>query len=695
MPLVALPRRPNLPALPGQRHVCAHARYQAHVDATRRDLRARRATALRQAPAYHEGRVATARRQVASDWMERARLASEFGWDLYRRLYDTLRWAHLCECGVTLPSLPATVDITMPDTTGYNAYTPTAANLQTCLNNVGTTNSDSSHTHAASDLTNGVLLTITAATTFTGNLNLPAPNMSATKWVIAQTSALASLPADTRVKKTDTGSMVKISVSDPAGASRCFSTDNAVKRYRFMGLEIVPADAHDGTSGNYVNDMVALGIDSNGNYIATLGNLPDQIIFDRCYIHCQAGAKNARNGFTPNGKNIALINSIVDNIWFTSGNESHCIFLHNTEGPLLVQNTELSNASSLSLSGGVSATIDQTHPHDLTYRRNYHHYDTAYRNAGYFVKNHFELKRGARALVEQCEFFQVWAEFGDQNGSSIQLTVRTEGVSGAKINDVTIRWNRVRGCGAAINAVGKDGSNTIDETAARLYVHDNLWDDLNRTAWTGGSARGFMGIFNKYDDVTIDHNTAILQGADTGMSYVATGLSSQMPSWTMSGLTFTNNIHRDRDYGFWADGGETDITTDLGKYFNGSVAGVFTNNAIIQDGVNPNSGIPAGNVTSITTATYTGGAFFTDYTNRNYKLLSTATGAYQAGKVWGTGGADGDVGISNYDTLLTKLTGVLAGDPESGGGGGPASPALSAAPGGVHVMQVRPMHGRP
>jgi hypothetical protein len=557
-----------------------------------------------------------------------------------------------------LPVPPTTYDASLPDTTGYNVYGPLSAqDLQNHLDSIGSTNSG----HSSSDLTNGVILGVTAGTS-TDTIDLPNHALAAGKWVIIRPhdAAYAALPASgTRAGVSDAANMWQIAAPD---LGRGITTENNAHNYRLIGLELKPAGAD---PFNFVNSLAAIGFDANGVSIATASQSPENIVFDRCYVHGNAGTQNVRNGIVLYSKTSAVVDSLIDNIWLL-GAESHGVFMSDTVGPILIQNNQISNATTGVFTGGVAAAFDAAAPHDVTIRRNYFYKDTAYRGQR-FIKNHLEFKRMTRALIEQNLFSQIWSEDGDQDGSVMQLTIRTEGLDAtARLDDITIRWNWIKGAATGINAGGIDGSAHLSEGAARLHVHDNLWDDMNRTLWDpigAATARGFIGVFNGYDDLTVDHNSVILQGAQTGQAYMADGLAASMPAFTMGGFTFTNNLTLDRDYGWWSDGGETDLTAALSTYFGGSPAWAVTNNIIAQSGDSPNSNFPVGNITSVTEAVFEGGGYFTDYANRNYKLRSGVAGQ-GAGKVFGTGAADGDIGISNYDTFTSKVAGVQAGLPE-------------------------------
>ncbi len=548
-----------------------------------------------------------------------------------------------------LPAVPSSMDASMPDTTGYNTYGPVAAaDLQREIDSVGAATGG----HSALDLTNGVIITVSAGTT-TNHIQLRNKATAAGKWIVIRSSQHASLPpAGTRIAKSDAARMFKVTV--PAGGIGV-EADKPSSNYRIIGLEVTTAD------GNTARPVY---------YLAWIGagatqpsQLPDNIVFDRVYFHGLAGAQNLRNGIALYTKRAAVVDSIIDEVWHR-GAESHNIYMNDTTGPVLIQNNQISNATIGVLTGGAASRmgVDDA-PYDVTIRRNYFLKDTAFRGAR-FVKNHIEFKRITRALIEQNCLFQLWTGDGDQNGSAMQFICFTEGgaAPNCRLDDVTVRWNWVRGAASGINASGEDVGSHVKEGAARLHVHDNLWDDMNRQAWDpigGAVARGFMGVFNGYYDVTVDHNTVILAGANSGQAYWAAGLSTRMPGSAMTGFTFTNNLAQSRDYGWWSDGGETNVTVSLDKYYGAPPRPWRFKNNVIADGP-ANSGYPGGNFTEPVGPWQSA---FADIVARHYQLKATSRWTGR-GIDFNDHGDGTDIGVSSYPTFVTKLLGVQAGSPE-------------------------------
>ncbi|MGD0625870.1 MAG: hypothetical protein ABSB32_14275, partial [Thermodesulfobacteriota bacterium] len=132
--------------------------------------------------------------------------------------------------GQTLPTLPqATVDTTMPLITGNTYGVNAGGNLQAAIDLAAANNPDLNH-----------LIVLQAGASFTGPFTLPT-RAAGTGWVILQSSAMGSLPREgTRVKPSDSSHMPKILVG--AGSGGTIQTASGAHHFRFIGIEIKPAD---------------------------------------------------------------------------------------------------------------------------------------------------------------------------------------------------------------------------------------------------------------------------------------------------------------------------------------------------------------------------------------------------------------------------------------------------------------------
>lgn len=590
----------------------------------------------------------------------------------------------------TLPTPPAVYNPSF-STAGYNVYGPVSASgIQAHLNNLGT----ASGGHGVNDLTTGVVIKVTAGTS-TDQINLPFKNMTAGKYIFIRPddAAFAALPdgtrttlsvSGTRVQASNAGNMWQLRPTSGQNCAICtdMATNAAANSYWIYGVEVMNG-AGTGVGTNAWN-LVAFGMRQDGSVPTSVAMAPKNMVLDHSYVRGSGTASGSRNAVilhcgngTPAG-GCAVINNFIGPIWYDSTTESHGVWMNEAPGPLRIENNEVIDASILIFSAGVGQSIgDNTVPHDVTVRRNYLHRTPSTRNAGPFQKGAVEFKRGQRILIENNVILNIWRDTNtDQDGSSIVLTVRSESQAAARLDDIEVRWNKATSTCHGVQAVARDNFGLGDERASRLYVHDNVIEDVSR-AWGCDPQRGFASAWQGYDDVTYDHNTALLIGSDTDQGFFRGGFLSG-PAAT--GFAYTNNLHSMRDDGFVVfdqpNNNCQNMTTLLNAIYNAAPRSwVVTNNILVPGNCTP-AGIPAGNITSVTNAQYTGTSFFVAFTGGNggnYALQAGQPGqtthATIFGRTWGVGANDGtDIGISSYPTLVTKITGVVAGAPESGGG---------------------------
>ncbi|HEY7054871.1 MAG TPA: right-handed parallel beta-helix repeat-containing protein [Vicinamibacterales bacterium] len=162
------------------------------------------------------------------------------------------------------------------------------------------------------------------------------------------------------------------------------------------------------------------------------------------------------------------------------------------------------------------------------------------------VKNLFELKNARDLVIEQNVFENSWLE--SQVGFAIQLTVRSGGAcTWCTIQNLEFRNNVVRHAGAGINILGLDEPERPTVRAANLYIHDNLFYDIN-TRW--GGAGLFLQIGGAPADVVVDHNTIDHNGGLLISAYGGTETARQQ----IPAFTYTNNLSRHGTYGVMGPG---------------------------------------------------------------------------------------------------------------------------------------------
>ena len=130
-----------------------------------------------------------------------------------------------------------------------------------------------------------------------------------------------------------------------------------------------------------------------------------------------------------------------------------------------------------------------------------------------------------------------------QSGFAIVFTVRNQSGTNpwATVSDVTFRNNELRNSANGFNLLGIDYESGVpSQTSRRLLIAHNLLTGI------GGQASGdgiLFQIIQGYEDVTIDHNTAL----QTGVIVMADGLPSPR-------FKFTNNIAPHNLYGIFGSG---------------------------------------------------------------------------------------------------------------------------------------------
>jgi hypothetical protein len=144
----------------------------------------------------------------------------------------------------------------------------------------------------------GDQIVVQAGATFTGNLTLP--NKTGSGWIYIRTSNIAGIPGEgTRVSPLNWSAMPKIFT---ANSSPAIQTLTGAHHYRLVGLEVGV------TSTNTTNyNVIELGSDETA-----LGQLPTNIVIDRCYIHGN-NSGYIRRGIALNSASSAVIDSHLSN----------------------------------------------------------------------------------------------------------------------------------------------------------------------------------------------------------------------------------------------------------------------------------------------------------------------------------------------------------------------------------------------
>jgi Bacterial Ig domain len=534
----------------------------------------------------------------------------------------------------TAPAGPSVIlDTTPPAQTGQTISVASGGDLQAALNSA----------------LPGDTIELAAGATFTGSFVLP--KKSGSGWVWIRTSAYGSLPArGTRVTPSNASLMAKI-VSPNTAAAITF--DTSASFYRLSGLEITTAWASTSAT-NY--GLIMMGYSASDVAATSLGQLPTDVVFDRCYIHGTATG-NVRRGIALNSARTAVVDSYLSD-FHELATDTQAIAGWNGPGPFAIINNHLEAAGENVMFGGSDPSISNLVPSDIEIRNNlfskklsWKAGDPSYAGVAWSVKNLFELKNARRVLVNGNTFERIWA--AGQGGFAIVLTPRNQDgrAPWSTVEDVTFTNNVVRQAAAGINILGTDNTYPSQRTS-RVLIRNNLFYDIDGAAWGGGSGN-LLQVLSGVNNLSFRHNTAV----QSGVIVVADGSPAN------SAFEFADNIAPHRAYGIYGSG------TGVG---NGALAyyfpqAVFTANAIA--GPWPTSG----GATVSMYSNYPGNFFpasldavgFVDLTNDNLRLSSSS--AFKGKASDGT-----DVGVD-----FAALDAALAG---AGGPAPSATPTASPTP---------------
>jgi hypothetical protein len=480
----------------------------------------------------------------------------------------------------------------------------------------------------------GDVIALQPGAAFTGPFTLP--NKSGSGWItVRSATADGNLPAPgTRVMPAHASVMPKLQGPNTQAA---ITTAPGAHHYRFVGVEFRPVP------GTYTFGLLLLGTGGERDVNA----LPSNLVFDRCYIHGDAGVGGKR-GVALNSRSTAIIDSYLSD-WKGAGQDTQAIGGWNGPGPFKIVNNYIEGAGENVMFGGVDPAITNLVPSDIEFRRNlvakplaWNHNDSGtFGGARWTIKNLFELKNAARVLVDGNVFQNNWVDA--QSGFAVQLTVRNQDGSApwSTLRDVTFTNNIVRNSAAGINILGRDDLFASDQTQ-RVLIKNNVFEGI------GGPRLGINGrlfqLISSATDVSVDHNTAF----GTGNVITTAGGDT-------FNLVFRNNITPHNEYGVIGDSSGVGMST-INAYFPGVE---FARNVLAGGNA---SAYPADNFFPGSLA----GVGFVNMSGGDYRLA--ASSAYRGA---GTDGRDLGADIDALNAALAG-TGAPPGgtDGEGGTGGG-------------------------
>jgi len=448
-----------------------------------------------------------------------------------------------------------------------------------------TVNTSASFQTALNTANLGDIIQLQAGITFTGPYTLP-NKTSGTGWIYITSSAYADLPPPcTRVSPADAVNMPKIVIAANSGGS--INTATNAHHYRFVGIEFKPI------VNNYIYNIIYIG---NGEKSASA--LPNNLVFDRCYIHGDSSA-GSRRGILMNGASIAVIDSYISDCK-EDGSDSQALAAYNTTGPLKIVNNYLEGAGENVIFGGSDPSIPNAVVSDIEIRCNYFFKPLAWMSELWDIKNLLEFKNAQRVLVEGNHFENCWPNA--QSGFALLLTPRNQNNTApwSVVQDICIRFNTFDNIAQGINISGYDAPN-ISQRTSRILIQNNVLNVTN--LGTGGDGRMFQ-VLNGPTDVIFNHNTGFCTNA-----YM---VSDGTPKTDF--FVFQNNIVSHANYGFIGSGTGSANTT-LAAYFNPNW--VVTKNVDIGGSA---TGYPSGSYFPAKTAA----VGFVNFAAGDYHLISSS-----------------------------------------------------------------------
>ncbi len=365
----------------------------------------------------------------------------------------------------------------------------------------------------------GDVIELEAGAVYQGSFRLPRKEGSG--WIVIRSSEAAKLEPGRRVSPEDAAYMARlVSGSDPV-----VSAAPGAHHYRFIGIEIAPQE------DVFLHNLVLL----EG---ASRDELPQHIIFDRCYIHGDAKL-GARRGIALNSGAAAVINSHLSDFKMR-GADSQAIAGWGGSGPYAIVNNYLEGAGENLMFGGADPRIRDLVPSDIEIRGNHFAKPLSWKDSPshWTIKNLLELKNARRVLIDGNLFEHHWPQ--SQSGFSILFTVRNQEGSApwSVVEDVTFSNNIVRNVSDGINILAVDDIHSSGQ-AARITIRNNLFENIGGE-W--GSGRLFQ-LLGGLQDLIIENNTA----SNSGSILMVEGPVNQR-------VAFRSNTAIHNEYGFIGTG---------------------------------------------------------------------------------------------------------------------------------------------
>ena len=370
----------------------------------------------------------------------------------------------------------------------------------------------------------GDIIVLDAGATYSGNFVLPAKTNSNNSWIYIESSAIASLPAGTRVSTANAAQMAKIVTPNTSAA---FGMAIGANHWRLAGLEIASTSTV-GCQATHNPPINCFSYFLIGPQSSALP-LPDSITVDRCYVHGSPSI-DLQRGILANATNFAVVESYIDEVHMI-GVDSQGILAYWTPGPLKIVDNYIAASTENIMLGGAGGPATPWVPSDVQIQNNYLFKPLSWiplsvTKPTMVIKNAFEVKSAQRVLFDSNTIENVWVN--GQSGTAIVLTVRTT-QSGdiAVINDMTITNNVLKNVVGGFSTLAEDYLCGVSPYTSchnagsqdRWNIYNNLVLFYDPTLLGGGRNTGILfnggsdflhgnkpGVMR---DVVFQHNTFV------------------------------------------------------------------------------------------------------------------------------------------------------------------------------------------
>ena len=428
-----------------------------------------------------------------------------------------------------------------------------------------------------------------------------------------------------------------------------------------MGIKVTTSDSN---PQDTVYWLVGMGLQSD-NYtgVTVQSQLPDEIIFDRSYIH-GSNVASIQHGINANTQAFAIVDSYCDEIVDSSA-DAQCVTAYNGVGPFLVQNNFLEATGENIMFGGGDPAIANLVPSDITIVGNLIQKNVAWRGVVTDVKNLFELKNAQRVLLDGNVLQYTWA--AAQHEALIIRSVNQSGTcSWCVVQDVTITHNLIQHAPEGIVMSPLQGPESTNPAVPlqRVKVQNNIFSDISQATWGNYGWIFDMSAFNGTDgpymhDITLDHNTSFVDPLADANNSAFMYINCQCNAGDqIDSMALTNNL---TDYGHGGLNSQGPMDGWGGGSGTGAWKAYVTGTATWNDMVFlMAAGTPIGTYPSGTSWNTIGGTGFTSVTGTDPvisgNLQLTSSSPYH------NGGTDGkDIGVWDWACLNNDTAAALAG----------------------------------